>query len=60
MLKKQDSIFITGHTGLVGSSIFRRLKYFGYKNIITISSKKLDLRDQKKFLVFLKETRLSQ
>ena len=58
MLKKQDSIFITGHTGLVGSSIFRRLKYFGYKNIITISSKKLDLRDQKKVFSFFKRNKI--
>ena len=54
MLKKKDPIYITGHSGLVGSSIFRRLKYFGYKNIITISSKKLDLRDQKKVFNFFK------
>jgi len=59
MLKKKDSIFITGHTGLVGSSIFRRLKYFGYENIITISSKKLDLRDQKKVFSFFKRNKIN-
>ena len=59
MLKKQDPIFITGHTGLVGSSILRRLKYFGYKNIITISSKKLDLRDQKKVFSFFKKKKIT-
>ena len=57
MLKKQDPIFVTGHTGLVGSSIFRRLKDSGHKNIITISSKKLDLRDQKKVFSFFKKKR---
>ena len=59
MLKKQDLIFVTGHTGLVGSSIFRRLKFFGHKNIITISSKKLDLRDQKKVFSFFKKNKIT-
>ena len=59
MLKKKDLIFVTGHTGLVGSSIFRRLKFFGHNNIITISSKKLDLRDQKKVFSFFKKNKIT-
>ena len=59
MIKKQDLIFVTGHTGLVGSSIYRRLKFFGYKNIITISRKKLDLRDQKKVFIFFKKNKIT-
>ena len=59
MIKKQDLIFVTGHTGLVGSSIYRRLKFFGYKNIITISRKKLDLRDQKKVFIFFKKNKIN-
>ena len=46
-IKKNSKIFVAGHLGLVGSSIIRRLKHFGYKNIITRSKKRLDLRDQK-------------
>ena len=45
MDRKKDKIFVTGHTGLVGSAVVRRLKFFGYKNIITIPHKKLDLRN---------------
>ena len=36
MLKKINKIFkifVAGHTGLVGSAVVRRLKYYGYKNI---------------------------
>ena len=48
MLKKNSRIFVAGHRGLVGSSIVRRLNFFGYKNIIVKNRKQLDLRDQKK------------
>ena len=41
-IKKNSKIFVAGHLGLVGSSIIRRLKHFGYKNIITRSKKRLD------------------
>jgi GDP-L-fucose synthase len=47
MLKKNSRIFVAGHRGLVGSSIVRRLNFFGYKNIIVKNRKQLDLRDQK-------------
>jgi len=55
VLKKKSKIFVSGHTGLVGSAILRKLKEFGFKKIITCSSKKLDLRDQRKVFKFLKE-----
>ncbi len=45
-LTKDSKIFVAGHNGLVGSSLMRRLKFFGYKKILTISKKKLDLRNQ--------------
>ena len=45
-LNKSSKIFVAGHNGLVGSAIVRRLKFFGYKNILTIKRKDLDLRDQ--------------
>ena len=34
-IKKTDKIFVSGHTGLVGSAIIRELKKKGYKKIIT-------------------------
>lgn len=46
-MEKSAKIYIAGHKGMVGSAIFRKLIEKGYENIITRSSKELDLRDQK-------------
>jgi GDP-L-fucose synthase len=46
MLDKKLKIFVAGHKGLVGSAIHRKLLKEGYENIVTRSSKELDLRDQ--------------
>ena len=46
---------MSSHKGLVGSAIVRKLKLYGYKNIITVSKQNLDLRDQKRVFSFLKE-----
>jgi GDP-L-fucose synthase len=54
MLNKSTKIFLAGHNGLVGGAILKQLINRGYKNIITISKKKLDLRDQKKVFNFIK------
>lgn len=54
-IKKTDKIFVSGHTGLVGSAIIRELKKNGYKKIITATRKKLNLVDQKKVFNFLKK-----
>ena len=54
-IKKNDKIYVAGHTGLVGSAIIRNLKTNGYKNIITATRNKIDLMDQKKTLNFLKK-----
>ena len=55
MIKKKDKIFLAGHQGLVGSAILRLLKKHGYKKIITVSKKKLNLLDQNKVYNFLKK-----
>ena len=55
MQKKNKKIFVTGHNGLVGSAVIRRLKQKGYSNILTINKKKLDLRDQKKVFKFFED-----
>lgn len=39
-------IYVAGHRGLVGSALCDRLKAGGYRNIITRTSKELDLRRQ--------------
>lgn len=45
-MNKNSKIFVTGHNGMVGSSIVRRLKEEGYNNIIVRSRKELDLTRQ--------------
>jgi len=54
MISKNIKIFLAGHKGMVGSAIFNKLKKDGYKNIITVSKKKLNLLDQNKVEKFLK------
>jgi GDP-L-fucose synthase len=55
MLNKESKIYLAGHRGLVGSSILKRLKNSGYKNIIVQTRHQLDLRDQKKVMNFFKK-----
>ena len=54
-MNKNSKIFIAGHNGLVGSAVFRNLKKHGYKNLIVISKKKLDLKNPKKVDAFFKK-----
>lgn len=43
---KENKIFISGHRGMVGSSILSKLKSSGFKNLITRTRKELDLTNQ--------------
>lgn len=54
-LNKNSKIFLAGHNGLVGSSIFRYLKKKKYKNIVTKNRKSLDLLNQSKTEKYLKK-----
>ena len=45
MISKVGKIFLAGHTGLVGSAILKSLQKNNYKNIVTRSSRDLDLTD---------------
>ncbi len=45
-MEKAAKIYVTGHKGLVGSAIDRKLKEHGYTKILTRTSKDLDLRIQ--------------
>ena len=56
-ITKNSKIFVAGHNGLVGSAVVRRLKFYGYKRIITISKNKLDLRRQDLVEKFFKKTK---
>ena len=50
-----DKIYVAGHRGMVGSAIVRKLQNEGYKNIITRTSKELDLRNQQAVETFFAE-----
>jgi len=45
-MNKEAKIYVAGHRGLVGSAIIRRLRQEGYSNLLTATSKELDLREQ--------------
>jgi GDP-L-fucose synthase len=46
-VNKNTKIYVAGHKGMVGSSLFRELSSKGYYNLIGKTSKELDLRNQK-------------
>jgi GDP-L-fucose synthase len=53
-LDTRTKIYISGHRGMVGSAILRRLREGGYGNLVTRSHAELDLTDQaatRRFLV---------
>ena len=54
-MKKKIRIFVAGHTGLIGSAVFRKLKQLNYKNIVVATKKELNLLDQSKVFDFLKK-----
>jgi GDP-L-fucose synthase len=45
-MNTSSKIYIAGHRGMVGSTIERNLRSKGFNNIITRTSKELDLRNQ--------------
>ena len=51
-MNKNSSIYIAGHTGLVGSALHRRLKADGYSNLIVRNHSDLDLTRQADVEVF--------
>lgn len=58
MINKKSRIFVTGHKGLVGSAVVRRLNHYGYRNILSIEKKILDLRNQQKVFSFFKKNKI--
>ena len=57
MSLKNKKIFIAGHNGMVGSSLFEYLKKKGFKKIITKSRKKLDLTNFYQVNKFIKNNK---
>lgn len=56
-MRKDSKIFVSGHRGLVGSAIGRRLVAGGYTNILTRTRGELDLLDQRAVHEYLCEER---
>lgn len=54
-MEKSAKIYVAGHRGMVGSAIVRKLKSLGYENIVTRTSKELDLKEYDKVVAFLQE-----
>lgn len=44
-LAKDARIFVSGHRGMVGSAVVRRLRAEGFENVLTATRQELDLRD---------------
>ncbi len=57
-MKKNDTIFVAGHNGLVGSAVVRQLKKKGFKKLILIEKKKLDLRNFEKVSNYFKNKKI--
>jgi GDP-L-fucose synthase len=56
-MKFDSKIYVAGSNGLVGSSIVKKLVESGYTNIITTSSKNLDLTNQEQTNIFFDSVR---
>ncbi len=55
-MQKSSKIYVSGHMGLLGSSIIKNLRDHGYTNLIFRTHSELDLTDQKQtFEFYLKE-----
>jgi len=54
---KDAKIYVSGHTGMVGSAMMARLRADGYTNIITRTHKELDLMRQADVEAFFAEER---
>jgi len=45
-LPRDTRVYVAGHRGLVGSAVLRKLEREGFTNLLTRTSRELDLRDQ--------------
>jgi len=56
-VNKKNKIYVAGHRGLVGSAIFRKLQEKKFSNLITKTSRELDLRRQEDTEKFFEKER---
>ncbi len=57
LISKEDSIFLAGHRGMAGQSILKALRSNGYKNILLMNRKELDLTNEKDVSDWFQELR---
>jgi GDP-L-fucose synthase len=57
-MKKQSQIFVTGASGMVGRALVACLRREGYANLLTPSSRQLDLRDQSAVSRFFSDNKI--
>ncbi len=55
-----QTVFVAGHRGMVGSAIVRHLQKLGYRNILTASREELDLLDQAQVQAYFKAHAIDQ
>jgi len=60
MMSKEDRIFVSGHGGMVGLAIVRKLRESGYTNLITRTRTELDLVQQVAVRKFFESERVDQ
>ncbi|GGS26119.1 GDP-L-fucose synthase family protein [Deinococcus knuensis] len=56
-IPRDARVYVAGHNGLVGGAILRRLQAEGFTNVVTRSSRELDLRDQAAVQAFFAQER---
>ncbi|HKE44027.1 MAG TPA: GDP-L-fucose synthase [Steroidobacteraceae bacterium] len=56
-MNKSSLIYVAGHRGLAGSAILRQLRTLGFDNLVTQTSRQLDLRNQRAVDRFFDATR---
>jgi GDP-L-fucose synthase len=52
-----SKIYVAGHVGLVGSAVVRALRAQGYKNLLLVAHRELDLTDQRSVSDFFQRER---
>ena len=57
-MEKDSYIYVSGHNGLVGSAIVRKLRYEGFENIITVSKADLDLTNTNEVARFFSKNKI--
>ena len=57
-MNKNSYIFLAGHKGLVGSAVLKNLKGKGFKNVILIDKKKINLRNYNKLSNYFKNKKI--